>query len=1085
MSTEDEVRNLHARRGVLKAQITRFETFLESLSSDKSKICQIAGRLDKLSLVWTAFDEVQTNIELIQVGKAESIQKVKSDIQPNESFPVSQGAQIEVKLPQIKLPEFSGDYTGWYEFRDTFSSLISNNSKLTGIQKFYYLQSALRGEAKHVISHLEVSEHNYATAWTLLKSRFENKKGNSNNSEENTSPSHNRSAENTQVASVANTNENLNEPERDTSNISISTHCSQQIKNENYVLLTTALVNIYDRQNNPIQCRALLDSGSQSCFITEELFSNKITDNIPQFTMNCADVNIPQNLNMADPEYYKSKPIDILIGSGLFYELLSVGQIKLGQDKPILQKSVLGWLIAGPLNIPQTYINIACHSLTNERVNSQLEQFWLIEEVSHKKMYTKEESECERDFLETFQRNAITGRFSVKLPFRDNYTKLGDSLVSAKKRFYSLESRLMKNPNLRVQYSNFMQEYLQMGHMTEISPDDDNNKLTYYLPHHGVINESSITTRLRVVFDGSAKSSTNLSLNDVLKVGPTVQDELFNILIRFRKHNVVLTSDIAKMYRQVEIHPSQRDFQRIVWRADPSEPLRHFNLNTVTYGTASASFLATRCLQQLAYENKEKYPLASQIISEDMYVDDLLTGAHDLDSAKQLFKDLNSIMHSACLELRKWTSNKPIIFENNKAQYSDIQNFIITGEQSCKTLGIMWNSLTDKFLYTNSKFNSNSNATNTATKRQILSIISQVFDPLGLVGPYVVKAKLILQTLWVLKLDWDESIPQDLFIKWQEFYNKLPFLSKIEIPRQITIPMFIEAHIHAFSDASQTAYGTCIYLYTRDSTGQVSVQLIAAKSRVAPLKTQTIPRLELCGALLMVTLVQKVVSALKIDINDIFYWCDSTIVLAWLLIEPANLKTFVANRISQIQQKTQVSQWHHVASEENPADIISRGLYPDQLSNSSLWWHGPDFLKSSASTWHEPKDTDSINIIPELRNTALHTSSNELPDTIFDKFSCFFKLQRITAYCLRFIQNYAVFQVKWPKEAESDHGKIASLKFDRYGAILDFFPGNVAIILDRWVDPPELISKIYSYRQLALTVIDIQDVKVTECRKSF
>lgn len=204
-------------------------------------------------------------------------------------------------------------------------------------------------------------------------------------------------------------------------------------------------------------------------------------------------------------------------------------------------------------------------------------------------------------------------------------------------------------------YADFLIEYLKLGHMSTVHKTIDTPN--FYLPHHHVVKESSSTTKLRVVFDGSAKSSSGLCLNDVQHKGPNLQTDLFAVLINFRKHKFVITADINKMYRQIMINPRQRHYQQILWRDHPEDDLKTYQLNTVTYGTASAPYLAIRSLQQLAYDNEDAYPAECQIIKNEFYVDDLLTGSDDIISLKRICDNLDKILKSGGFPLHKWSSN--------------------------------------------------------------------------------------------------------------------------------------------------------------------------------------------------------------------------------------------------------------------------------------------------------------------------------------------------------------------------------------------------------------------------------------------
>lgn len=221
------------------------------------------------------------------------------------------------------------------------------------------------------------------------------------------------------------------------------------------------------------------------------------------------------------------------------------------------------------------------------------------------------------------------------------------------------------------------------------------------------------------------------------------------------------------------------------------------------------------------------------------------------------------------------------------------------------------------------------------------SHIAQLFDPLGLLGPVIVKAKLFLQELWKLEISWDKSFPAQLHHAWHQFESQLIQLQEITVPRRIIRDNAIHIQVHGFCDASQRAYSACVYLRSTDQAGVTSVNLVCPKSQVAPLKSQTLPRLQLCAAVLLIKLVTNtlVLNALKMPTEETILWTDSMIVLHWIKTSPHTLKTFVANRVAQIQQETQFSQWRHVPSQHNPADSLSRGTDPVELVNNRHWYN--------------------------------------------------------------------------------------------------------------------------------------------------
>ena len=387
------------------------------------------------------------------------------------------------------------------------------------------------------------------------------------------------------------------------------------------------------------------------------------------------------------------------------------------------------------------------------------------------------------------------------------------------------------------------------------------------------------------------------------------------------------------MYRAIFIHPDQRKLQRIVWKEGAREPVKTYELTTVTYGTKSAPFLATRTLKQLADDEGKKFPLAEQVLLNDMYMDDVLSGAETLHDAKELQCQLVGIFEKAGMILHKWCSNNQSLNQNTAT------NYVFSKPEEIKTLGVLWNPKNDSF-----SFKVTAEKKPAYTKRDVLSTIARLFDPLGLLGPAIAKAKIMLQQLWLLKIDWNDRLPPIVEREWNEFLESLQYVNNIDVERCILLkePKVIE--LHGFSDSSETGYGAVIYSKSVTAEGECCIKLITSKSRVSPIKKATIPRLELAAAVLLAKLINRVISSIQLKVSSVYLWCDSQIVLAWIKKEPYQLKTFVANRITTIQDLTDIHQWRHVSSKENPADLISRGMNPKDLIVCPLWWNGPEFL---------------------------------------------------------------------------------------------------------------------------------------------
>ncbi|XP_058826504.1 uncharacterized protein LOC131686254 [Topomyia yanbarensis] len=650
---------------------------------------------------------------------------------------------------------------------------------------------------------------------------------------------------------------------------------------------------------------------------TDFLILPRVTPELPAHDIPVDHWKLPPNIFLADPQFHKRAPIDMILGIEHFFSFFkTASRINLSKSLPMLIDSVFGWLVSGSTSkVPPAGRNPPCSivAVSLFTLEESVERFWQVEELQTRSDYSLEEKRCEEVFSDSTTRNA-EGRYMVRLPRRSNFDEMvGASKSMAMKRLQLLEKRLARNPELKDEYNKFMMEYLSLGHMRCVREDDTQN--SSYLPHHPVVKEASTTTKVRVVFDASAKTSTGFSINEALLVGPVVQDDLLSIILRFRTFPVALVGDIAKMYRQVLLHPEDTPYQRILWRFDTADPIESYELMTVTYGLGPSSFLATRTLQQLASDEGDAYPLGKPALRKSFYVDDFIGGAQSVSEAIQLRSELSELLAKGGFALRKWTSNQLLVLAGLSSDEIGTQSAIkFDTNETVKTLGITWEPESDN-LHFNSEIRQHQNA---PTKRSILSAISRLFDPLGLISPIIINGKMLMQRLWLLACSWDDEVPDCIATAWEKLSVQLPKIADFRVSRYALLPKST-IQLHTFCDASESAYGACTYARCVDSSGQVRVQLLASKSRVAPLKKISLPRLELCAAEVGAKLHSRIVEALQIPLASSYFWSDSTVTLQWLRAPPSTWKTFVANRVSEIQTLTHGAFWNHVAGTENPA----------------------------------------------------------------------------------------------------------------------------------------------------------------------
>lgn len=840
---------------------------------------------------------------------------------------------------------------------------------------------------------------------------------------------------------------------------SVATHFSKQ-STPKQILLATALVQAKARNGYAHLLRALIDQGSQASFVTESVVQQLGLRKIPnksiisglggdksqlasryivmmniqsrhdqsfQVTVRAHVISaitsllpsekVPNfhwpnlvDLQLADPEFKTPNKIDVLFGADVYGDIIREGLIKGPKGLPTAQKTALGWILSGPIHNSvddRTSTNcnhsivVSMHSHYEDDAN--LKKFWQLENDSFDtKILTEEESYCE-DFYEKTTRRDDTGRYIVRLPFREEnpQCKYGNLRDIAIKRFHHLENQYKKNDQMKVRYAEVMHEYLTLGHMEPIAPDHNRSE-SVYLPHHAVIRNDKTTTKVRVVFDASCKGINGVSLNDTLMVGPTLQDDLRHIIMRWRMHPICLSADIVKMYRQIRVNTEDADFQRLVWRDDPESEIKEYKLMRVTFGTACAPYLAVKTLQQLACDEGKAYPNISEKIKKDFYVDDLLTGCQTVEEGKVIYKDIKKLLSKGGFELQKWISNNKeltaILAEGkeNKREGLDIKM-----DEIVKILGISWNRDSDSFNYS-TRFPSQ---TEPFTKRRVISDISRLFDPLGWVAPCIVLAKMMIQKLWLAGIGWDDELPDELLSEWITYRENLSNLDCISIPRWVVAKIDdVSQELHGFSDASNAAYAAVVYLRIIKNSGEVHVNLITAKTKVAPTMQVSIPRLELMGAVLLAKLLSEVATSLSIDRSKIYGWTDSTVVLSWLSSHPSRWSTFIGNRTSEILSRLDNTQWSHVSSDQNPADIASRGCYPTDLANNNIWFHGPLWLKMYNIHFNRPK-LPTIDL--ERRKLKTHTVTSTDDNGILEiwrRFSSLTRLTRVIAYCRRFLK---------------------------------------------------------------------------------
>ncbi|XP_068229312.1 LOW QUALITY PROTEIN: uncharacterized protein [Palaemon carinicauda] len=708
-------------------------------------------------------------------------------------------------------------------------------------------------------------------------------------------------------------------------------------------------------------------------------------------------------------DYHHDSPIeiDILIGLDFYWTLISpVDAFQI--NHVVAMKSLFGYVLSGRLyktNDSCTYSvpQLLCISSVSD---SDLCKFWDLETVGVKPRELVEsysETKVFKEFESTVK--FVNGRYEVALPWKDDSAKekLLNNVVIAHKRLGRLMVKLEHDKELKKEYQKVFDSY-ESDHIIEEVPREEISGVNpvYYMPHRPVVKLSSSSTKIRPVFDASASCYNGVSLNDCLSSGPSLNPDLVEVLIRFRRWPIAVTADIRKAFLQISVQEKDRDVHRFLWPRDDGT-IRHMRFTRVPFGNTASPFLLNATIKH----HLDKYPPTSvvQDLKANMYTDNWLSGADSAVEAADKFCEARSILADASMDLTKLVSNSLLI----TSQLCDKVPFINSDEPNT-VLGLKWCNSLDSFSFDG--INSDSFVEVVCTKRSILSVIAKIFYPLGLISPYVMYGKILFQELWKLGLTWDQEMPSELKLKFQRWLLSSEHFKNYQIDRCYFSPKawgkLSHMELHGFGDASEKGYGACVYLRVPVENGSYKVSLVSSKSRVAPIKTITLPRLELMGCLLCSRLVNFVKNTLNLDnCVRVRCWTDSTIALSWIQRDVSKKDLFVANRVKEIRELTPPSCWQHCVSKDNPADLITRGLLADKLVDSTMWLYGPSMLKESQ---YQEREGNPVKYKDEIgmESTAVCLNVQGMPDNPLidlDRYSKLSKVLRVTAYVLRFIIN--------------------------------------------------------------------------------
>ena len=821
-----------------------------------------------------------------------------------------------------------------------------------------------------------------------------------------------------------------------------------------------------------------------------------------------------RNLPLADSgDGSQDLEIDILIGAD-FVHLFMLDQVIRGEHpmSPVAMSTRFGYVLSGPLQIPSqnecsANITVAhvlkTDTILAERKNDledEIKRFWNNESFGVKPNENLDDFESQNLMQDKIKFDGK--RYEISLPLKDDHPIVPDNYSVAKSRLNSQLDRLKLKPEVFDQYNSVIKDQLKSGIIERVIENEEILKpgMTHYIPHIGVVKQERQTTKLRIVYDASSKVQGEVSLNDCLHPGPNLAPLIFDVLLKFRVHKIALIGDLEKAFLQISIDPSQRDLLRFLWidESDPENPkIVKLRFARLAFGLSCSPFILNSTIRHHLENYEESDPEFVRKVISSLYVDDFASSFASEDESFAFYEKLKQRFSEAGWNMRKFNSNDKKLREriedaenarisNDHSKAKENQNILtqtenrnishaVQKEDEIKVLGMTWNAKTDKLKFDLASFHETA-AQEKITKRLILSSIARIYDPLGLLSPLLVPLKRLFQDVCRLKVNWDACLPDEFCQRWHNIVDDIPQGFNVEIDRSflgdLSSDEIRSIQIHGFSDASQTAYGAVVYLRIKTDKGIVT-KLVSAKTRISPLKNETMPRLELMASLILARLITSVKNNLRecCKIESIHCWCDSQIVLYWLLNENKIQKQFVQNRLVQIRNLVANESWGYCPSAHNPADLTSRGVSFSKIVAKKLWWEGPEFLCQEEEFW--PKFEGTQPSEENIERSIVHENSNTLMTTNLpiqnlnaiiscEKFSSFDKLIRITALVLRFVnrlkrkvstedsqelissQDISEAKTYWHKEAQKAF--VNDNKFEETKKVLRVFTDEKGVI---------------------------------------
>ena len=694
----------------------------------------------------------------------------------------------------------------------------------------------------------------------------------------------------------------------------------------------------------------------------------------------------------------KPQEIDVLLGEPDSTHILT-GEIRRGKnDTACSLKAIgskLGYWLAGeqPSRANQPRVK---YTVLHTRVSPPVEEiqdFWKHENIGIEPPNDDEMTLDEKLSLEKMEQTAVYDPvkkyWTVDLLWIDKkipYTGTTEAKAVARR----MEQILKSDPAKAAQMNAAFKELKDSGFTAELPPEAEFEQGCYFVQIHGVFRDS-VTTKLRLVLNcSSTHPPDKKSVNDFLLKGVLYLKDLTHLLLKWRLGKIAWTGDLSKFYLRIRLTEDAKRYHRFYWRnCDSSKPFKIYSYQRVCFGYKESPFKAMWVMKKTAEMFKDDFPEAHDVLQNDVYLDDVVSTSEDSVSCANVIKDIVTVLAKADLPMHKIIASDPSVT-------ADLPEEMKAKDTKTKVLGVGWDSLKDTISV---NVNLDEIAKPVLTKRGLLQQLARTFEPIGYLSAFLMTGKLLMAKTFQTPtpLGWDDPLPDDIRMPFLKFLAELKELKEFEVPRRCVSSDFVPSHLAVFSDASKVGISSVAYLCSKDAAGNVQASLVFAKSRVVDRSQKwTIPRLELAAALLGARVGKYVKEAL--NIKKCFYFSDSDCTLFWIRESPLSMRTWVANRLKELQLLTSPNDWWYCPSADNPSDLGSRSCSLAELRSSDIWWKGPPWLSSSTEKWRRTSQTKSEAQVkaetaaerkPETKAKILQTTvvkEDEEDVLTFDKF---------------------------------------------------------------------------------------------------